>query len=82
MTMAVFPSAGDTTQAQLWTGLRPMTPDCAPVLGRTPYRGLYLNTGHGSLGWTLSCGSARIIADIVSGRPPEIDLTGLTLDRF
>jgi D-amino-acid dehydrogenase len=82
MTMAVFPSAGDATQAELWTGLRPMTPDCAPVLGRTPYRGLYLNTGHGSLGWTLSCGSARIIADIVSGRPPEIDLTGLTLDRF
>ena len=82
MTMEVFPSAGDPAKALKWAGLRPMTPDCAPIIGRTPYRGLYINAGHGSLGWTLSCGSARVIADMLSGKPPEIDLTGLTIDRF
>lgn len=78
----MFPDGGDFSRAERWTGLRPMTPDCAPILGRTPYRGLYLDTGHGSLGWTLACGSGRVIADIVSGREPAVDLTGLTMDRF
>ena len=79
---SIFPDAGDWDDATLWTGLRPMTPDCAPVVGATTYRGLYLDTGHGSLGWTLACGSGRAIADIVSGRPAEIDLDGLTPARF
>jgi len=79
---SIFPDAGDWDDATLWTGLRPMTPDCAPVVGATPYRGLYLDTGHGSLGWTLACGSGRAIADIVSGKPAEIDLDGLTPARF
>ena len=80
--MAVFPSCGDPSKAQSWIGFRPMTPDCLPILGATGIRGLYMDTGHGSTGWTYSSGSGRIIADIVSGREPAIDLSGLTVDRF
>jgi D-amino-acid dehydrogenase len=78
----LFPRAADLSTAQYWTGLRPMTPDNLPVLGATPYRNLYLNTGHGTLGWTMSNGSARVIADLVSARTPAVDLTGLTLARY
>jgi D-amino-acid dehydrogenase len=78
----LFPRAADVSTAQYWAGLRPMTPDNLPVLGATPYRNLYLNTGHGTLGWTMSNGSARAIADLVSGRTPAVDLTGLTLARY
>jgi D-amino-acid dehydrogenase len=80
--MAILPECGDPAHAELWTGLRPMTPDCAPILGRSPIKNLYLDTGHGSLGWTLACGSGQVIADIVSGRPPAVDLSGLTIERF
>lgn len=80
--MAVFPSCGDRTKAERWIGFRPMTPDCLPVIGKTGIPGLYMDTGHGSTGWTYSSGSGRIIADIVSGREPEIDMAGLTPDRF
>jgi D-amino-acid dehydrogenase len=55
-----------------WAGLRPATPDNVPVIGRTRLRNLYLNTGHGTLGWTLACGSARVVADLVSGRSPGV----------
>jgi len=78
----LFPSVGDHTAAEPWAGLRPMTPDNPPVIGATPYRNLFLNTGHGTLGWTMACGSGKVLADLVSGRTPEIDLTGLTLARF
>lgn len=78
----LFPDAGDLKLAEGWTGLRPMTPDNPPVLGVTAYRNLFLNTGHGTLGWTMACGSGRVLADIVSGRNPDIDLDGLTLARF
>lgn len=78
----LFPQAGDLSQAVYWTGLRPMTPDNVPVLGSTRFHNLYLNTGHGTLGWTMSCGSARILADLITKRTPEIDLSGLTSDRF
>ncbi len=80
--MQVFPNGGDAARAERWTGLRPMTPDCAPIIGRTRLTNLYLDTGHGSLGWTLACGSGRAIADIVSGRKPELDLTGFEVERF
>ena len=80
--LALFPRCGDARKAEGWAGLRPMTPDCLPVLGATGVRGLYLDTGHGSTGWTYACGSGRIVADVVSGRAPEIDLSGLTADRF
>src|SRR3989304_4786105 len=77
----LFPGAGDLSRAQYWCGLRPMTPDNPPVLGTTIYKNLFLNTGHGTLGWTMACGSGKVIADLVSGRQPEIDLDGLTLAR-
>jgi D-amino-acid dehydrogenase len=78
----LFPHGGDLDQATFWCGLRPMTPDGTPVIGATPYRKLYLNTGHGTLGWTMSCGSARVLADIVSGKRPEISLDGLEMTRY
>lgn len=78
----VFPLAGDFARAEYWTGLRPMTPDNPPVLGVTPFENLFLNTGHGTLGWTMACGSAKVLADVVSGRQPDIELDGLTLQRF
>ena len=69
----LFPGAGDSTQAQFWTGLRPATPSNVPLIGRTKLRNLFLNTGHGTLGWTHSCGSGKSIARIVSGLTPEVD---------
>lgn len=78
----LFPDAGDFARAEYWTGLRPMTPDNPPVIGATPFRNLFLNTGHGTLGWTMNCGSGKVLADLVSGRRPDIDLDGLTLARF
>ncbi|MUZ74760.1 FAD-dependent oxidoreductase [Agrobacterium vitis] len=77
----LFPG-GDVSRASFWSGLRPMTPDGTPVIGPTKIAGLYLNTGHGTLGWTMSSGSARVIADLVSGRKPEIDATDLAVARY
>jgi D-amino-acid dehydrogenase len=77
----LFP-AGDATKGLFWSGLRPMTPDGTPIIGPNRLAGLFLNTGHGTLGWTMSSGSARLIADIVSGREPEIDATDLALARY
>jgi D-amino-acid dehydrogenase len=78
----LFPQGGDVSKAEFWCGLRPMTPDGTPVVGPTPYRNLFLNTGHGTLGWTMACGSGRVLADMVSGRQPEIGLEGLFMDRY
>ncbi len=72
-TMELFPDAGDPGRAEYWTGLRPSTPSNIPYIGHTKYPNLYLNTGHGTLGWTHACGSGRALADIVSGRKPEVD---------
>jgi len=69
----LFPGIADEAQVESWAGLRPATPTNAPVIGRTRYANLYLNTGHGTLGWTLACGSGSAIAEIVSGRPPGVD---------
>jgi len=71
-TLEFFPRAGDRSQVEYWAGLRPATPGNVPLIGRTRYRNLFLNTGHGTLGWTLSCGSAAAMADIVSGRNPDM----------
>ncbi len=78
-TEELFPGAGDTEQAQFWTGLRPATPSNVPIIGRSKIANLYLNTGHGTLGWTHSCGSGKSIARIISGLAPEVDFafTGL-----
>lgn len=77
----LFPG-GDLHQASFWSGLRPMTPDGTPVIGATRIDGLYLNTGHGTLGWTMSSGSAKLIADIVSGRTPDISAEDLGVARY
>ena len=69
----LFPGAGDTTQAQFWTGLRPATPSNVPLIGATRLPGLWLNTGHGTLGWTHACGSGRSLARLVSGLAPEVE---------
>lgn len=76
------PDAADLRAASFWTGLRPMTPDGTPIVGRTPWRNLYLNTGHGTLGWTMACGSARLLADQLSGRTPEIRAEDLGVKRY
>jgi D-amino-acid dehydrogenase len=78
----MFPRGGDLGKATFWSGLRPMTPDGPPVIGATRYRNLHLNTGHGTLGWTMACGSGRVLADLLSGRKPDIDVSELTVSRY
>mgnify|MGYP000857512757 CR=1 FL=1 len=78
----LFPRGGDVKQASFWCGLRPMTPDGTPIVGPTPVKRLLLATGHGTLGWTMACGTGRVIADLVSGRQPEIDIGGLGMARY
>ena len=79
---SLFPFATDMSDDQFWTGLRPMTPDGTPVIGKTPISNLFLNTGHGTLGWTMSAGSGKLIADIVSGNETAISLDGLEMSRY
>jgi D-amino-acid dehydrogenase len=78
----LFPQGGDVAQAEFWCGLRPMTPDGTPVVGGTRLPNLFLATGHGTLGWTMAAGTGAVMADLVSGRDPEIDLDGLTVERY
>lgn len=78
----LFPASAHTEETGFWSGLRPMTPDGPPIIGRTPVTNLYLNTGHGTLGWTMACGSAAVIAAIISCERPPIDIAGLSLDRY
>ncbi|WP_407168986.1 D-amino acid dehydrogenase [Bradyrhizobium sp. ORS 111] len=78
----LFPGGGDLSRATFWCGLRPMTPDGPPVIGATRYPNLHLNTGHGTLGWTMACGSGRVLADLLSGRTPEIDTKELSITRY
>lgn len=78
----LFPDIAEPENPEFWAGLRPKTPDSVPVLGPTKIDNIYLNTGHGTLGWTMACGSGRVLADLISGKQPEIDLNGLNLSRF
>lgn len=78
----LFPDAGDLSRASFWCGLRPMTPDGTPVIGPTRYRNFYLNTGHGTLGWTMAAGSGQVMADMISGKAPDIDVSDLGLSRY
>jgi len=78
----LFPGASDTAQASFWTGLRPMTPDGTPIVGRTGLGNLFLNTGHGTLGWTMSCGSAQMLADLMSAKRPAIPFADLSVGRY
>lgn len=82
VTNSLFAGAGDMTAASFWTGLRPMTPDSTPIIGTTRYDNLYINTGHGTLGWTMACGSGQLITDIIMGRPTAISIDGLSLARY
>ncbi|MEP4467900.1 D-amino acid dehydrogenase [Marinobacter alexandrii] len=78
----LFPGAGDVDGAEFWTGLRPMTPDSVPILGNTQYDNLVLNSGHGTLGWTMSLGASRYVADVVNGKTPDLDHEGLSMARY
>jgi D-amino-acid dehydrogenase len=75
----LFPEGADYTKPSYWACLRPMTPEGTPLIGPTRHRNLFLNTGHGHMGWTMSCGTAKLLADIMAGRRPELDLTGMTI---
>ncbi|MNM47486.1 D-amino acid dehydrogenase small subunit [compost metagenome] len=78
----LYPDGGDLSKATFWTGLRPATPDGTPVIGATPFRNLFLNTGHGTLGWTMAAGSGRYLADLMSGKKPQISSEGLDIFRY
>jgi len=78
----MFPRAGKVARGEFWTGLRPMTPDGTPVVSGSPYPNLYLATGHGTLGWTMAAGTGRVMADLMSGKPTDISLDGLTVERY
>ncbi|MEJ5178798.1 D-amino acid dehydrogenase [Erwinia sp. MYb416] len=78
----LFPQGGYIEQSVFWSGLRPMTPDGTPIVGRTPLKNLFLNTGHGTLGWTMACGSGQLLADIISGVTPAISADDLSVMRY
>ncbi len=80
--LEVFPHAGNPEQATFWTGLRPQTPDSVPIIGHANCENLFLNTGHGMLGWTMATGTARIVADLATGKIPAVNLDGLGWERF
>lgn len=81
VTQDLFPG-GDMVQASFWTGLRPMTPDSTPIIGATRFKNLFLNTGHGTLGWTMACGSGKLISDIVLNHKTDISTDGLSIQRY
>lgn len=78
----LYPHGGDLRQASFWTGLRPTTPDGTPIVGATAYNNLFLNTGHGTLGWTMACGSGRLLADLIARKTPQISAAGLDISRY
>ncbi len=78
----LFPKAGDVGRATFWCGLRPMTPDGTPVIGKAKFSNFFLNTGHGTLGWTMAAGSGQLLADMVGGKTPDIDVSDLSLSRY
>jgi D-amino-acid dehydrogenase len=78
----LFPRGGRMAKAEFWCGLRPMTPDGTPVVGGTRLPNLFIATGHGTLGWTMAAGTGRVMADLVSRREPEVDMEGLTVERY
>ena len=79
---SLFPDAGRVGEATFWSGLRPMTPDGTPIVGATPLANLFTNTGHGTLGWTMACGSGQLIADVIGGKAPAIEHRDLAIARY
>ncbi|MFZ3183904.1 MAG: D-amino acid dehydrogenase [Pseudomonas sp.] len=82
ITSDLYPQGGDLQHAEFWTGLRPATPDGTPIVGATKLRNLFLNTGHGTLGWTMACGSGRLLADLIANKRPQISASGLDISRY
>ncbi|MDZ4192442.1 MAG: D-amino acid dehydrogenase, partial [Pseudomonas sp.] len=82
ITADLYPQGGDLQRADFWTGLRPATPDGTPIVGGTAFRNLFLNTGHGTLGWTMACGSGRLLADLMANKRPQISADGLDISRY
>lgn len=82
ITADLYPRGGDLARAEFWTGLRPATPDGTPIVGASRYRNLFLNTGHGTLGWTMACGSGRLLADLMAKKRPQISPQGLDISRY
>jgi D-amino-acid dehydrogenase len=82
ITTDLYPQGGDLSRAEFWTGLRPATPDGTPIVGATKMRNLFLNTGHGTLGWTMACGSGRLLADLIAKKAPQISASGLDISRY
>lgn len=82
VTNSLYPEGGDLSQAEFWTGLRPATPDGTPIVGATAYHNLFLNTGHGTLGWTMACGCASYLADLISQKTPQISTEGFDVFRY
>lgn len=80
--LSLFPGCVNPDKAEFWTGLRPKTPDSVPIIGSSPFSNLFLNTGHGTLGWTMACGSAKAVSDLISGQKTDISLEGLGIERF
>lgn len=78
----LFEGAVNPAQTEFWTGLRPMTPDGTPIIGATSLSNLHLSTGHGTLGWTMAAGTGRVMADLLSGKKPQIDTEGLGIARY
>jgi D-amino-acid dehydrogenase len=78
----LFPRGGNLADVLFWSGLRPMTPDGPPIIGATRYNNLYLNTGHGTLGWTMACGAGHVVTDLLLKRKPAISIDGLSLERY
>lgn len=78
----LFPKGGDYSQIEFWTGFRPMTPDGTPIIGATAYHNLFTNTGHGTLGWTMACGSGQLLADLISQGQGKIDASSLNVSRY
>jgi len=78
----LFPKAGAVSEATFWTGFRPNTPDGTPIIGASKLRNLYFNTGHGTLGWTMSCGSSQLLADLIDGKKTAIDAGDYNLNRY
>jgi len=82
VTASLYPQGGDLARAEFWTGLRPATPDSTPIVGATRFTNLFLNIGHGTLGWTMACGSGRLLADLMAKRRPQISPNGLGIARY
>jgi D-amino-acid dehydrogenase len=80
----LFPNGGDTSKSLFWTGLRPMTPDGTPIIGKVSekFNNVWLNTGHGTLGWTMAAGSAQVLADLMVGQKPAIQSDDLAITRY